>query len=365
MSNSKTVLVIGFDCLIDKLVKMYEPFREKSIFKVQYLSMSKVDYLSPTYKSVKERTKYGSLIYLALCVFFIPRKKVQHIEVYFDSAVLAFVTVLIARLKRVPVIGVCRGSEVLCLDNFNFRRRYLLTKSYSLVNRLILKELYMAEILNKAGISSDKFHHIHNVLPESFDFSCQKFSSDSQEFVFLNSIKKWRNVLTMVYAFHEVYKVKPYAKLKIIGFSNENSYLSHSEYEGLILDYIHSNSLEKCIEIIPFSADAWRYIEKSRAYILYADIIWLNNSMLEACGYGIPLIISNEDGSEVFKDGAYIVENHNANALKDAMLTSLSNNDDCNKKSINIKRIAMDSFRYEQYFETQLAFYSNLNSDSV
>jgi len=360
MLKPKKILVIGFDCLIDKLVKMYEPFHEKKLYDINYLSMQRVDYLSGFYSAVKLRTSYGNIFSLIWQILKSNKKSVNHIEVYFDSAFLALLTILICRIKSIPVVGVCRGSEVSCLNEFNFRRKFLLTQCFLLADKLLLKEIYMSAVLEKLSVPKQKFQQIHNVLPENFDFSLSKFSVNSQEFLYLNSIRKMRNVYDMVKAFHRVNKSNPEARLTIIGLSNDKGYSIELDYEKTITDYIKVNSLQQCIRLIPFTKDAWRHVNKCRAYILYADIIWLNNSMLEACAYGLPLIIPNEDGADEFEGASFIVDRHNVDALEKAMLQSLADNDASEAKSQQAKKIASNKFSFKGYFKKQLDFYQSL-----
>ena len=209
------------------------------------------------------------------------------------------------------------------------------------------------------GVLRHKIRSINNVLPIDFEYQRNLFNPNVQEIIYINSVRKMRYVKETVAAFCEASKDYPKARLTIVGVANDGGFSPEQAYESEIRNYITAHDMENRVTLKPFSNNPWENIVAS-AFILHADVIWLNNSLLEAAGYGIPLILSDVDGAEVFEKGALITPLGNVEQLSNAMVSVFSDPERLKEYSMSLSQLVNTRFKFETFESSQLSFYNSL-----
>jgi len=354
------ILVVGFDHLISKLTKSYEPFLKHGFEPIYYKLSQSEDYLSHSLLNrLKNRIIQTTLFKLILSLVFIKKPDVHHVEVYFDSSLAALLVTLTCRLRGIPVIAVCRGTEIRCIESHRWLRKASIVNTLKLCNSILAKERYMPSKIESFGILKNKIRSINNVLPVDFEYQRSLFNPDVQEIIYINSVREMRYVKETVAAFYKASMDHPKARLTIVGVANDGGFSPERTYENEIRDYIILNNMQSRVTLKPFSNNPWENIVAS-AFVLHADVIWLNNSLLEAAGYGIPLILSDVDGAEVFEKGALITPLGNVEKLSNAMVSVFSNPENLNEYSMSLSQIVHNQFKFETFECSQLSFYNAL-----
>jgi glycosyltransferase involved in cell wall biosynthesis len=147
----------------------------------------------------------------------------------------------------------------------------------------------MKKILSDIGIK--KLFFIHNAIEEQKNI---EIATKNYNFLWVNRLIKERKSKWFIDSIKEL-KI-PNNALLGIDLNNFNNDVVLSQ------DYIIKNK-NKYIELYNF-IDPQNFYLKSKFFVLPSDIVFVNNSLIEAMSYGVVPIISNVEGAEM------IVENN-------------------------------------------------------
>src|SRR5690606_30158578 len=119
--------------------------------------------------------------------------------------------------------------------------------------------------------------------------------------LFLNSVKRWRNVDRLVRALPSVLEEGPVGRIVIAGFTHldrSTTYRIDVEAEVEVLALIDELGLRDRVEIAGFVAHPEEYYRRARIFVLPADIIFANYSLLEAMSHGVVPLVGDGEGAE-------------------------------------------------------------------
>lgn len=258
----------------------------------------------------------------------IRKYKPIHIELYLDVMPWDLVFfVFYAKLMKIPIISRCRGAEIL---NWREHRRivrianrYALRKS----NIVLIRELYMVNYIvnyNIRPMDNVCFFHNHTPVPPRLE------KTYTNELLYLNSLKEFRHPSMMIKIALELIKRQIDFKFVVVGFSGGfMTCFNTNVEEEKFLRMLKENNLESYFELHEFSNKTFEYYERASIFILPADIVFCNHSLLEAMAHQNVPIVQRVDGADLIVDdgvSGYLV-NNNAKEYADRIEYLLKNKD--------------------------------------
>ncbi|MCB0742323.1 MAG: glycosyltransferase [Ignavibacteriae bacterium] len=236
----------------------------------------------------------------------------HHVELY-AAGRMTFFYLTVCWLYKIKIITVERG-DIGHIQNHGYLTRLAIKTAYKLSNLIWYKEPYMEELI-AVHTSSKKLFFLPNAAP-----NCKDAQSSIKEIDFL-----WVNRF-----------VSQRKSDWLINCLNQNEFKNcHSLFLGIqenasstILDLqkkVQEMNLNKNTLFEGF-LDPLPYYLKSRFFLLPSEIVFGNNSLLEAMSYGVVPIVSETESTK------YIVRNmengltfeHNEAALHDVLLKALN-----------------------------------------
>jgi glycosyltransferase involved in cell wall biosynthesis len=217
-------------------------------------------------------------------------------ELYFHTKIYdVFVYAICCRAIGINLIGVCTGAEILHYGNRSLVFRVLAKWSLRLCSKVVYKEPYMPTIIEKFSLV--KHQNLISVKNGVFDRGLDVDKKKKNQILFLNSFKKWRNIDVSIHAIKLVKKSGVNIRFDFIGARDLEEYryaqsfaLEHDVFEEVGIHY--------------FSNDVNSWYKKSSIFVLVADHVYANNSLLEAMAAGcVPIVSDVSLASEIVLDG--------------------------------------------------------------
>ena len=324
----KKIYIIGIDHVVSKTTYLYEYIKNKNV-EVRYFTSDISDFSKKATEHNIIFLNYGWILSIFKILIFLICRRPSHVELYFSRIYLeTFPALIFCKLLFIPVSLVSRGKDLRDHHEHRYIRKVLTKFICRNVNLILPKENSHIETLKTFNISSKTtIHEIYNGIPMK-NFEENKFTSNDANFLFLNAFRKLRNVDILIKAFSLVNKKYPKSKLFLVGSSLDINFLpQEKEHEEGLFALIKKLELESAIQVFPFSPNPWKNLKGSIGFILPADVVWLNNALLEAMAHSIPPIISNvERASDIIKNNEEgLLIKTDEKALSDAMIFLIEN----------------------------------------
>lgn len=216
----------------------------------------------------------------------------------YDIGRLTLPYALLARAFGARLIMILRGNELRSEKNRGFRQTGL-RAALRLADRIVAKELNIVRDLDAVGIDASKVHFIGNCvpLPEEDPAPIEQRDID---LLFLNSVRRMRHPELLVRALPQVFGAHPNARVVIAGFTHLDgtNYRIEEETEHEVLSLIDSLGLKERVEVAGFVADPAAYYRRAKIFVLPADVVFANYSLLEAMSYGVAPVVGDGEGAE-------------------------------------------------------------------
>ncbi|WP_133406247.1 glycosyltransferase family 4 protein [Parashewanella tropica] len=335
----RKIYVFGVDHVIGKLKYFYDFAKFKGV---------KTTYFTTDNSKISENFSFdgdivflkNKFIYFFKILYFLIFKRPSHIELFYDHVLIAFFVAFFCNLFSIPVVSVCRGTEILEWKTHKNIRKIIMKFCLKTSKAVFIKELYMRKVIERHNIcDSSKLVDIHNAVSDDF-FNTNLFNPDSKNIVFINSFKEWRNIDLLISSFSRVLEVESNLELYLMGSTlNDNNYSpSSNDYEKRLISLVNDLNLKDRVHFIPFQPEPWLNFSDVLLYVLPADIVWLNNSLLEAMAQSIPCIIADVDGAHKILEHKHsgFITSRSVNGLADIIIDAVSNKDEL----INISKAA-------------------------
>jgi len=222
------------------------------------------------------------------------KKKIHHLEIYPGGA-FSFIYVMLGKFFKLKTICVERG-DLLYFHKSGYPKivRFSMLFCYKFSSITWYREFYMKPLLEKTG--AKKLFFLHNAIKientEDWENGSLKNKKDIT-FLWLNRVIAERrydwfiNVLKK----EELKQTSNY----FVGLIPNSNYLKEQEFIKLnkpgnltIEEYTHTPS---------------KYFKRAKFFVLPAEVVFANHSLLEAMSYGVVPLVSMQPGSEL------IVEN--------------------------------------------------------
>lgn len=213
--------------------------------------------------------------------------KVSLVEVYHHGD--WFVLHLLVRLLKaaqIPYVTVYTGRELLNWDSHRRYERIIIREIASGSSALFYKEPYMVSRMAEANLGyENRRHEFRNGLSPMRPNISPDYTSRC--IVFLNSFKSFRRIPFLISEFEGVVRAIPDARLHLVGYRNRSE-LSLAE------EAVGRHGLQDSVSISPFSPDGILALNRASLFVLPADHVYLNNSVLEAMASGIPVLLNRD-----------------------------------------------------------------------
>ncbi len=295
MNSTEKTIVLGLEHFIDKIGYQANEYKRCGI-PVKYL-VNDVSGLS----ELKAKQYNANIDIVPLNLLGRVLKTVKVFSIYrprwcelYDTGRLTLFYTLIALMFRTKLVIILRGQEF----NRHGMRALGLRISLKLCHHIISKESNLTKSLSNISISSKKITEISNCVP--LPVSNMLKSDKDIDILFLNSVREERHVDLLLHAVKQLSRNMPNLKVLIAGFSSldDNKHQVDIHYEKKILAMIHELDLDTIIETKGFVQEPSVYYRRAKIFVLPANVIFLNYSLLEAMSYGVAPIVCRGEGAE-------------------------------------------------------------------
>ena len=306
--DRKTILVAGIDTVRHKNLHQFSVLKKHGynfIILTTDLLGDSADVLVEASNVRLVTTRYGfkGMLFLMALLRILFTNRVDIAEIYPYSFGTMLATAMI-KLFRIPTASVARGEEFYYLDGkMTPSMEFAFENRYRLVDHVIYKELYANDFLDKMGKTS-RF-----LLSNAVNVPDQQHTQNSQgcTFLFLNSMKHFRHPETPLKAFLEICKERQLGKdspyqLQLVGFQGEGAPQEIAKKEAEINEIM--KGVNAPVNLIPWTSDSASRLSDADVFLLPADVVYLNYSLLEAMARNLVPMIQDAPGADMIIDDA-------------------------------------------------------------
>jgi glycosyltransferase involved in cell wall biosynthesis len=263
--------------------------------------------------------------------------------------------IIISKLFRIKTNVVCTGGEILYWKKHSFYKKICIKVILFLTDSFVIKENYMEPYINKNKITNlKKSHYIHNGVSLNYNKLLINTEKNNNFILFYNSFKDWRNIDFLIETANKYLINNNNVIFLIVGARN---HLEYNKYSNLVK---HPN-----IILLMNNNNREFYYSLADIFILPADLVWLNVSLLEAMSLRIPCIIPNVKDSEKIinhKKNGLIYNHMDKNDLINKIDALIKNKQLRKQLGINARKTIINSFSNEKRAKMFVDVYKQLLS---
>ncbi|MDT7833454.1 glycosyltransferase family 4 protein [Flavobacteriaceae bacterium S356] len=301
-SNKNTALFVGLEHVIRKTVVRADQLKnEYSIFFYSFELNKSPNSGYPIIKS-----KRNIVFDLLQFGFLILKENPKYCEIYFEGrGFRQWYQSVLLKFNNTMTIAVLRGELYYYHSNMSNMKKYFLEKILNMVEWIYYRETYMLEILNNIIKDKSKIVFDSNKVKVFLDCNLER---DEKKVLFLNGFKDWRRLDIVIDAIPKVVAEVKDVNFVLIGARSQKEL---DKYKSKI-----KKGYEKYVTLLEWTKDSKEHYEQASVFVLPADLVYLNFSLLEAMERGVPAIVSDvEDVEKIIahgKDGIIAKQNSNA-----------------------------------------------------
>lgn len=282
--------------------------------------------------------------------------KPKHVEFYYyfysnKDILLSLYYIIYFKMKNIPIITILTGGEILYWKKHNIIKKFAIRMLLRNSKLVLYKELYMPKIISRNNLINKnipiKFFPNATDVRNNIDYK-----RDKNIILYMNSFKKWRHPDLLVRAAKYIKKDIGNFKIIIAGYRNI--------LEKKMITDMYEN-LEN-IELLPYDVKNTYLLNKAKIFILPSELIFCNNSLLEAMERGVPAIIPDIDpnGRKIVDDGlnGYIVK-LNPKEFAKKIVYLLKNDDLRINMGIHAREKIIEEFNNEDRINRLYMYYKN------
>lgn len=150
-----------------------------------------------------------------------------------------------------------------------------------------------------------KTHMLHNCVPPA-GITPAGYDGRDIDVLFVNTPRRMRNVLFLVDVIAELLARQPGLRVVMAGFAvlDDRANLIEPDYQRQVLARIADMGLEGRIGLYGFVDGAAGLMARSRVFVLPADVVYCNYSLLESMSHGcVPVVADGEGASLIVEHG--------------------------------------------------------------
>lgn len=369
-TGSKTILVAGIDTVRHKNLHQFKCMAQHGYHFIVLTTDNLGDsatVLGETNNVQLIVTRYGfkGVLFLLSLLRILCTTRIGIAEVYPYSFTTMLATALI-KLFGIPTAIVARGEEYYYLiGKMSRAMMFAFRNTYMLADHVIYKELYATDFFNAVGMRSRFLLSNAVAVP----LESRQHAPRNCSFLFINSLKPFRHPETPLLAFLEICRERSLDEssgidMRIVGFQGDNAPPDIVDREREIRELMKSAPEGAPVKLLPWSNDAQAHIRQSDVFLLPADVVFLNYSLIEAMAYGlVPLIQDSPSAERILDHGreGYILAN-TVGAWKEAMETMLDQFETRRNMAELARRKVENRFSLAAYEENYLNIYQTILS---
>lgn len=279
------------------------------------------------------------------------RSSIHHIEVY-PGGRFSFVYISLAKMWGIRSVCVERG-DLLYYNKQGYSRaaRFSMWACYRMADIIWYKEPYMKPILDKLNKNLFFLHNAVKSQPKPIIFN-----DGEKDITFL-----WLNRVIPQRRFDWFITVLAKPDLAdtrncLAGMDHGSLFIKEQQY---VVDNKPANLL-----LADYTNSPVDFYKRSKFFVLPADVVFANNSLLEAMSYGVVPLVSEQQGSSMIVDNGingfifkHTFENFEAAILKAKHLSS----EQYKKMSLAAIEKIQKEFSEEKFQEAIKMLYDRLN----
>jgi glycosyltransferase involved in cell wall biosynthesis len=293
---SKLVYFVGLEHVINKTFDRAETLSRYG-FGVKYFSYELTGQRNSKVLT-DQLVEFNWLItfdFLKFLLLFLQEKPVC-LEVYLEgNCWRQYLMCITARISGCKIAVIERGQ----LSNFFFNtitwvKKRLMLLIYKLADIVLYREPYMESIFNQYQISSQKLIFDYNRIGIKSE---PNITRNDKVVLFLNGFAKFRRLDIVVKSIHIVRKQIPDVKYVFVGARNQLE-------KEMVCDLLKRSGVEDNTEVHFWTSEPEKYYSNASVFVLPADLVFCNFSLLEAMERGVPPVIANvQDADRIVDHG--------------------------------------------------------------
>jgi glycosyltransferase involved in cell wall biosynthesis len=355
MKNKYKTLVLGLEHFIDKI--------GYQVLAYQYYNHP-VTYLTPDASgfSLEFSRKYNAEVIVVSRNFivraisamkYLLKKEYTHVEVYHTGRLTYFYMVFCLFFNK-KTLFILRGCEFNKTHSKYWDSKLL--QAIKLSSKVLAKEISLYENAKKI-VPSKRLLFLPNAI-QAYSGRILNYEDREIDILFLNTPRKERNLFLLIDALEILLDENKALKIIIAGFSvfSEVSNKIQPEYQSNVLRYIEQKKLNNLLTVEPFVNNPYDFHSRSKVFVLPADYIFLNYSMLESMSCGtVPVVTKGEGWERIITEENGFISDFHADLLAGELRKAL-NKDTWIKKSHGARKMIIDNFDIYQWGKKMLDF---------
>ena len=309
--KNDVALFIGLEHVISKTIVRADQL--KKIYKVIFFSFETNKSPHSNYPIIKSH----KFIVLDLIRFgnILIKNNPKYCEIYFEgNCFRQFFQTILLNNNNTMIVTILRGELYYYNSSMNTIKKYFLIRILNIVDWIYYRETYMLEILKKTVKNQDKIVFDFNKVKVFTDCDIKR---DKKTVLFLNGFKNWRRLDIIINALPKIIDKVKDVNFVFIGARSKSEL---EKYKSQIPEKYENN-----VRIMEWTSNSKKYYENASIFVLPADLVYLNFSLLEAMERGVPAIVANvPDVEKIIKNNVDgIITEQNSNSFADAIISLL------------------------------------------
>jgi glycosyltransferase involved in cell wall biosynthesis len=359
----ENILIVNLDHLLDKVSYQAKALKDKGFNSIFYtMDKSGLSEQKATANGLDlQIIPKGLFSNIKTYIKLIKKHNPKHIELYMANSFNVLLYSIIAFLFRKPIITISRG-ELYSWSRYPWYSKIAIRLCFLLSKLILVKETYMPEMIRRKKLASqNKLYEFHNKIIVHNEFTV---SRDENIVLFLNSFKPWRNIDLIIKSIPSIIKNVPDAKFYFVGSTlNINSYNpTKTEYEESLRNLVSDLNVEKYVKFFPFTENAKSFFERAKLFVLPADLVYCNYSLLESMERGTPAIISDVEDSGLLVDNGHsgVITNRSSKSIAENIIKLLENEENRLRMGNAAREKVVNDFNMQKGVEELLHTYKSV-----
>lgn len=314
MNRQADILIIGLEQVLPKVANWAKALESQHIYSIIYAQdvygltrqlkaqLPARVFLVPEFWGRLSRWALGFPLFVLLLLWYRPR----HIEIYDPELCNGFwlVCARLAHRLGFPLVVLNRGG-LYGYGQLPPTRQEQVKRIYHLCRLVIIKELYMESTLYRYALATkNKIVLIHNRISVKDEPSFSRLGAPIV--LYLNSFPRRKQPDLCIEAAALVTRQMKDVAFWFVGdlpqdMSHANSVWDRFSGEEL-QEMANKLGVQNNVRILSFSTDPGYYLDQASIFLLPADQVFCNFSLLEAMERGVPPIVADVEGSERIVD---------------------------------------------------------------
>ncbi|MEN6348209.1 MAG: glycosyltransferase [Syntrophomonas sp.] len=338
-------------------------FSRKNIKQIEYMNQNDIFFDIFTNDSLGDsqlNIPNGNIIHIlkpsmlsrfqqVLCYLLSEKRNLAHVEVY-PGGRFSLIYVILSKLIGKKVILVERG-DLIAFNTYSRLLQFSAKWSYKLANIVWYREFYMKDILENMKVKKTFFLPNCVKIPSTINTGFDR----RYDFLWVNRLIPQRKSDWFIDALNEQeFRNTCNAILGFFDFTQDNSILERQLYAK-------NNKPDNLI--IQSYINPTDYFLHSKFFVLPSDIVFCNNSLIEAMSYGVVPLVSDVEGARLIVDDGVngFVFEHSSKGLRTAMTKALClSQQQYEEMSYNAMGKVKNEYDCEMWGQKLLGLYQNI-----